>query len=366
MTTLLFAGDTVLKHPTEHTIDSHLKKIIKDHAVASCNFEAPLSGTGSPLPKIGPAISQPAAAIDTLTEAGFNLFTLGNNHMMDYGRQGLEATLTALDQTPHIGAGLSEAATYQIFTTTINGTTFGIMSIAEWGFGAHDTEQTCGFAWINHPSVPARIKAARALVDVLIVQVHAGVEDIGVPLPEWRECYRHLIEAGVDVVIGHHSHIVQGVEAYQDGHIFYSLGNFYFEKPQAPLSWRQGVLLSLSFTGAVLTAWRLIPTLAHDTGVTVDDTPERHALIEKNTALLTDTYSEYCNELVRTLWETRYKHFFTRSLGGFTTLRGSVRALLVFLRNPQKTIDYQLLTHNLSIESHRYAATRAIRLLTQK
>ena len=82
---------------------------------------------------------------------------------------------------------------------------------------------------------------------MLIVQVHAGVELLDVPIPEWRAKYRQLIDLGADVVIAHHPHVMQGIEEYKGKLICYSLGNFYFDYPSNHPQWNTGAMLTLDF-----------------------------------------------------------------------------------------------------------------------
>ena len=84
-------------------------------------------------------------------------------------------------------------------------------------------------AWVCDSNVKELIKEAKCKVDILFVCPHAGIEDIYVPLPEWREKYREFVDCGADAVIASHPHTPQGWEVYKDKYIYYSLGNFCFD-----------------------------------------------------------------------------------------------------------------------------------------
>jgi len=100
------------------------------------------------------------------------------------------------------------------------------------GFGVinPENENSSGFAWINHPKSNKIVGESKKKVDFLIIQIHAGEEDLHLPQPEWRKRYKEIINLGADLIIGHHPHIPQPVEFYKGKMIVYSLGNFYFKK----------------------------------------------------------------------------------------------------------------------------------------
>jgi len=358
MSNLLFAGDVVITSPQTNFLDNKISELIQSHDLVSCNLEAPVVSGAPAIAKIGPAIEQPKASIDLLKKAGFNFFNLANNHIMDHGSVGLAKTLEQLSDVQHIGAGPDYASTYKLLKRTVDGTTFGFLSLAEWGFGALDTTNDTGFAWINHPKVNDLVKQSAQQVDHLIIQAHCGVEDTSLPLPEWQERYRELIRLGANVIIGHHTHTVQGMEEYANGLIFYSLGNFYFEKYGADSEWYEGALLSLTYAQKKLTNWEIIPTQAKQT-ITLDTRPERITRFVDRSKITT----KKVDEMLLSLWYERYQHFFQRSLGGFSTLRGFVKSIINRMMGTQ--VDYLLLSHNLNIESHRYVAARISKLLSE-
>jgi poly-gamma-glutamate capsule biosynthesis protein CapA/YwtB (metallophosphatase superfamily) len=163
--------------------------------------------------------------------AGFNLVTLANNHSMDFGGEALAETLHHLNNNgiAWIGAGenLSEARKMALFT--IKG-----KKIAFLGYSL--TQPVEFFAGDDRPGtapgyeklVTADISSARMQADYVIVSFHWGKEATSVVQPYQRRAARKAVEAGANVIIGHHPHLLQGIERYRDGIIFYSLGNFVF------------------------------------------------------------------------------------------------------------------------------------------
>lgn len=356
MTRLLFAGDLLVTHSHHQLADPTLTAFIKAHDVTCVNLEGPLPGGDSPLPKIGPALQQAPHAPTLIKEAGFNLITLANNHTADYGLTGIAATKVGLGDLTTLGAGTTPEEAYRPHTITHDGTRFGFVNLAEWGFGAAERDQG-GFAWLFHPQTPALIQQARAASDVLIAIVHAGTELTTIPLPQWRTHYRALIDAGVDIIVGHHPHVLQGHEVYGTGHIFYSLGNFLFPlTKQSDGELGTGGVLSLTFTGTTLSDWSLRPLTLAGGYPTLDDRPEAAAhLSDLNDQLSSPRYQPLVATLVKRQWEQHYRHFYESAVGGFHTLRGLLRALRDRLLG--RLPNHLLLAHNLRIETHRYVMT---------
>src|SRR5690606_11862013 len=223
---LLFVGDIVLE--SQPRFSSELQALFEQSTICCGNVEAPLQGVGKAIDKTGPLLTQKSAVPAWLNDLGFNLFVMANNHIYDYGEEGMLHSMQAFAGKDVIGVGDEEQA-YGLLVKTIDNIRYGFLAYGENGYGALNGERTLGHAWINHPRVNTDIMRYRQQVDVLIVQVHAGVEMVDVPIPEWRERYRELIDFGADVVIGHHPHVVQGMEKYKEKYICYSLGNFYFD-----------------------------------------------------------------------------------------------------------------------------------------
>lgn len=362
MATLLFAGDLLVPEGQKTIVSAPLRDFIRSHDLASINLEGPVPCGGKPIKKIGTALTQGAHVQAAIVDAGFTLVNAANNHIADFGREGISATKNTLSPLPVVGAGSTHDEAYAPYRIMMAGTRYCIFSLAEWGFGCVDGTKTGGFAWINHPEVSKLIRETRQECDVLIVQAHAGTEGIDIPLPEWRARYRELIDLGVDVVVGHHPHVPQGYEEYSDGLICYSLGNFLFPEPAVPAP-LPGTLLSLTFENGRRTQFALIPIQVENHQVTLATTTENTVLLATLQEKLGTPYEAEVAKVVQELWESRYQHFFERSLGGYHTWRGFVRSLLQRIKG--HTPDYPLLSHNLNIESHRFLVARAAKLLSK-
>ncbi len=228
-----------------------LQKQLDDADFNVVNFEGPVHISSSdPMKKSGPNISQDIKSIDFLKSNNFNIFSLANNHTMDYGEKALEATMSSLSDETIVGAGTWDEA-YQVRVVEMKGQKIGFLAITQYEFGILDDITFCknrkGAAWMGHPDIDKLIVSSKQYCDYLIVLPHAGLEYFTLPLPEIRTLYRHFIDMGADAVIAGHPHVPQPWEIYRKKTIVYSLGNFCFDEECDKPLWRDGLVSTLQF-----------------------------------------------------------------------------------------------------------------------
>lgn len=235
--------------------------IIRKADIAITNLEAPVLNNGQPIQKTGPAIKAVLETIDAIQYAGFNLLTLANNHIMDYGEEGLQSTLKLCEEKDiaTVGAGYNFEKAAQTYFKEVNGIIIAIINIAE-----NEWSTTIGITPGAHPLNPVanyyKIKEAKGKADSVIVIVHGGHETYELPSPRMKETYHFFVDAGADAVVGHHTHCYSGYELYNEKPIFYSLGNFLFESAAQKFdSWHTGFAVLLSLSKAKNVSFELIP-----------------------------------------------------------------------------------------------------------
>lgn len=174
-----------------------------------------------PLPKAGPHLAH-LTLPDGLEAC---VMTLANNHLMDFGEDGLTATLGMVDASGmhSVGAGKDIAAASKPLVLAFDGVRIGILARCEVQFGIA-TDRRPGLAPFD-ATVYQAIRKLKQETDVVIASIHAAAEMYPWPSPKRQDTWRALIEAGADVVHGHHAHVPQGWESYEGGLIFYGLGN---------------------------------------------------------------------------------------------------------------------------------------------
>lgn len=224
--------------------------IICNAELAITNLECPLINDGKAIKKTGPALKAPIDTIKALKYAGFNLLTLSNNHIMDYGSEGLRSTLKLCEENNinYTGAGKNLKEVRKIYYHTIGNLKVAIINISENEFSTTEGEQP-GANPLSLPKNFQDIKIAKKNSDFTIIIFHGGNEMYQLPSPRIKETFRFFVEAGANCVIGHHAHCFSGYEVYQGANIFYGLGNFVFDydKVSNPI-WNEGYAVSLTFS----------------------------------------------------------------------------------------------------------------------
>jgi poly-gamma-glutamate synthesis protein (capsule biosynthesis protein) len=236
---------------------THTAEYLRGFDLTVGNLECVVSTLGAPQPKQY-TFEAPVKSFERLVAAGFDIVSLANNHSGDYGKTAFTDMLSKVPGyglTP-LGGGLNRAAAHTPVIRKVHGTTLGFLAYCEIqpeNFAATDTSP--GHAWLEEASMRADIQAARPQADFLIVFQHWGVEYETVESSHQQALARAAIDAGADLVVGAHPHVVQPHEIYQGKPIIYSLGNFVFD-----LMWgvaAVGNVLALTVQGSRLLDWKL-------------------------------------------------------------------------------------------------------------
>jgi len=247
---LIFVGDIMLDRGVKYMVEKHgnndfsfpffkIADEIKNADLIIANLESQISNKGSNAGSIY-SFRAPIEAMQGLIYAGIDIVSLANNHSLDYGSQALKDSLERLvnNNISPIGAG-NEYQAFSPTIKTINGSTNSPLSLAFFAYtdqmpvSAQAKGENFGIAVINKDNI-ARIKTdielAKQLTDIVVVSLHWGTEYAKEPSLEQTNLAQNIIDAGADLVIGHHPHVIQKYEKYKNGYIFYSLGNFIFDQ----------------------------------------------------------------------------------------------------------------------------------------
>ncbi len=237
--TMMFVGDLCFTGAMQQKLiqDPHypwvnVKEVLNKASLLVGNLEAPLSDNGKPYTQKTWILRGDPRTTAALKAGNFHAVTLANNHMMDYGQVALEDTLNALDKLniAHTGAGMNQATASQpIILNTSNWIKVAILSYSFtypeifWA-----TAKRPGVAHALPKNICAAIKEAKTRAHHVVVTFHWGREMESYPSGYQITVARQCIDAGASMVIGHHPHVLQGIEVYRGGLIAYSLGNFAF------------------------------------------------------------------------------------------------------------------------------------------
>ncbi len=235
---LLAVGDICLARTVQTAMErkgrgypfAALKPMLRKADIAFGNLECCLATVGQPVPKLFNFRGHPRGAL-ALSEAGFDVVSLANNHALDYGKAALAQTVEHLQNAGVIpvGGGGTLAEARRLRVVKVRGLRVGFL--AYLGMFPCILPLRAGEPGLNMADLPRlkrEVAAARKQVDALVVSLHAGVEQARKPSSRQRQIARAAIDAGADLVIGHHPHVVQPVETYRGKPIAYSLGNFVF------------------------------------------------------------------------------------------------------------------------------------------
>ena len=211
-----------------------VKPYLEDADLAFVNLECPVSTKGKAVTTKEYTFRGRLGLIDGLVSAGIDVVSMANNHALDYGPAALLDTITRLDKAGigHAGAGANDtAALAPAMLDTPAGTVavLAFTDIIPGGFPAGPNRAGVNPASPDRAKVLAAIKAAKAKADYVIVSFHWGIEYTGNADQDQRKLAHQAIDAGADLVLGHHPHVIQGLELYHGKLIAYSMGDFVFD-----------------------------------------------------------------------------------------------------------------------------------------
>jgi hypothetical protein len=244
------------------------------------NLENPISEL-EPSAKKTYAFTSPPHRLGWYFDVGFNLFSLSNNHIADADQAGIDDTLRYLEgererrgvQAWWAGAGASYDEAEGVTWVQPEGKN---LKIAYFSTGFSKGANVSKF-WSE--SLVKRIEEADKQADLVIVSVHAGKEYQHVPKEDLAKIYRGWVDAGADLVIGHHPHVIRPVEVYKQGLILHSLGNYVFasrttrhRKSGAKM---YGLVARVVIQDGRVSALELVPTWVNNSGGWSLDSGER-------------------------------------------------------------------------------------------
>jgi poly-gamma-glutamate capsule biosynthesis protein CapA/YwtB (metallophosphatase superfamily) len=206
-----------------------VKEFITPGDLAFANLEMPISSDPrrhSAFPDVCPDFFSPPQMAEVLKNTGFHVINLANNHAMDWGVSGLHESLNRLHSVGllTIGAGDNLHEARQPAIIECKGKKVAFLGYSETGLWIA-TANTPGVAPLDRKLILEDIRSLRPNVDLLILSLHTGMLS-DYPTPEDRRLARLAVDNGVDLVLGHGPHVLQGIENYHDHTIVYSMGNF--------------------------------------------------------------------------------------------------------------------------------------------
>lgn len=275
--TLLFVGDVMLsrmigdimEREEDYAYPFHLvRDELKSADVLFGNLESPISDQGSNVGSIYSFRADPRS-VEGLVFAGFDVLSFANNHVGDYGPTALLDTLDNLSRAGlrAIGAGGTQREAHVPQTVEVNGLRIAFLAytnIAPAYFLESDAEPAVANIASEETSQDIAQAKIRYNADLVVVSYHWG-EEYQTHRSDWQARIAHeTIDAGANLVIGHHPHVVQEVERYNGGVIAYSLGNFVFDQNFSPDTQR-GLALRVQVNDGVIGVVEELPVAFTET-----------------------------------------------------------------------------------------------------
>lgn len=243
--------------------------ILKHGDVIFGNLESPITSSNISLSKDHKIILKAAPqSIDALKTAGFNVLSIANNHMMDYYEKGMLDTINILNKNKiaNCGGGKNLEAARKPAIIEKNGLKYGVLAytdMAEYTYVGNPNisyaagRAKSGVAPRKLELILEDIAKIRPEVDILAVSLHWGVEE-SFDIPASQTEFAHkLIDAGADVILGHHPHQFQGIEIYKGKPVIYSMGNFLFDQNDPEN--QESFILDMQYSGKQLQSFSAIP-----------------------------------------------------------------------------------------------------------
>lgn len=228
-----FVGDQIAKYGVNFPFVK-VAPTLQKADIAFANLETPVSIRGKAAEKTFAFRSKPAT-LGGLTYAGIDGVSLANNHILDYGKDAMLDTLIHLDRNKigHTGAGKDEDEAFKPYTKTVKGKKIAILGVSRvlsnpsWYAGKN--KPGAASAYTSQPMLSAIQKMSKEN-DYTIVYIHWNEEFKDFPEKYARTLAKQMIDSGADLILGAHSHCLMGIEYYKHKPIYYSLGNFVFNR----------------------------------------------------------------------------------------------------------------------------------------
>jgi poly-gamma-glutamate capsule biosynthesis protein CapA/YwtB (metallophosphatase superfamily) len=276
-TTLMFGGDVMLSRTVNRKSRSYndytwpMSQIASTTALADLfiiNLESPFTiGGNYNIPTGSFSFNADPRSMEALLISGVNVVSLANNHTINQGKKGIEDTIKLLTENKiaFTGAGLNEAQARQPAIVEKNNLTFGFLGYAYPNDYSVATEKRNGIANMDIEKMIADVTKLKVEVDVVIVMMHAGHEYVNRPNQQQITFAKSAIDAGADIIVGHHPHWVQNIEIYNNKPILYSLGNLVFDQMWSKET-QEGAMAEIVFIDQEINSIKILPTIIKDYG----------------------------------------------------------------------------------------------------
>ena len=299
--------------------------------------------------------------LSSLKSINTHLVCLANNHIMDNGSIGLKKTINYLKKynMNHVGAGFLKEKIYKPFLFKKNNQKIAVINTAEGEEANERYNHHVGASDIESYRVIDQIRDCKRQGYLTILIAHAGVEYIPTPPPYIRSLYKNFVDEGVDLVVGHHPHVLQGFEIYKKVPIFYSLGNFTMWKKNLRKNCYHSYFLNIEIQKNKLLNINLIPFKINKDYLNLIPNSDCSKKIIKLNKLLLKNKSIWAEYLYRIKFETNlfflysFNKYKFRQINHHTNLSQKYIHLDSFRNNNISNPKYKHILDNWQIKNNK-------------
>lgn len=354
-------NEDVLPDDYTNILDNGIQELFNKGNLVIINLECPLTESTYPITKTGPSLKAAPYIADLISTLNIDIVDLANNHILDYGNEGLLDTINYCSKNglKCVGAGKDIESARESLFIDVGTTRLAILAGTEREFSIAD-DKSPGACPVDPLVDRTRLREAGEKADVVIYIFHGGNEYNEYPSPWMRDYCRYLIETGADAVICHHAHVISGVEIFQGSPIIYGTGNFLFPWPtERPEAWYYGYLVKLNLCNQAISSMEIRPysqcidgelKVTSLSGKDLESTLRKIAKISTN--IITDSifqtkWEEFCNSkslsyISSILQLTKFERIIYAKTG-------------ILIRKDKKFANLLRLMNIIRCESHRAA-----------
>ncbi len=310
---VLIGGDVSVCDSAELFANGDVQGIFHDVAGAFqnadevvLNLECAITESADEIKKFGPCLKAPFGTADTLKKAGVTRLALSNNHIYDFGAQGIKDTLAEIEKNgiEWTGFGENDKLARKNMVLTDGKIKVAVIAVCEHEY-SYALPNRMGAREYDPYDTNEDIAEAKKTADFVVVLYHGGKEHCRYPSPRLRKLCRSMVKNGADVVLCQHSHCIGCYENFEKGHILYGQGNFHFVKAlyaqseEKKASWNNGLLVELTFEKECAISFK--PVVVDGLGIRFADEAEYGQIM--------DSFEKRNEELANGEWEKRWQEF---------------------------------------------------------
>ncbi len=285
------------------TLFTNTRYLFEESDFTIANLECALTESEKEISKYGPPLKAPRETTEVMKELGIDCANLSNNHIFDYGKEGIRDTLAALEENgiDYTGFGDNYEDSRKDYILQKNGEKIAFITVCEHEY-SYALENRMGSRPYDEYDTIEDIRKAKENADRVIVLYHGGKEFCKYPSPRLLKLCRAMIRNGADVVLCQHTHCIGCYENYEGGHILYGQGNFHFVKPFDFDGWFTSLAVNYDTKSGEIS---FTPLKNTENGIAIAENDEKDAILkdfaERNRSLLNGEWkkgwSEFCESV---------------------------------------------------------------------